>query len=248
MEIKGKVHCMFEQSGTFKREFRKLGYEAYDYDIQNEFEETDFRVDLFNEIHKAWNPSPDGTRTVFDGICGDDLIIAFFPCIYFSALQATDYTPYSVHYKNLGEVEVTERILKRIRQRSLFHQTVWELLGVAYKRRLRLVIENPATPPHYLIQGQNFIKPSFIDKDRTLRGDWYKKPTAWWFVNCTPEHGESYQINRHPKRVNDAKRGKGGGICSTERSAISPDYARNFICDFILGRVQPGISQPELDF
>ena len=33
MNIKGKVHCFFEQSGTFKNEFRKLGYEAEDYDI-----------------------------------------------------------------------------------------------------------------------------------------------------------------------------------------------------------------------
>jgi hypothetical protein len=34
MEIKGKVHCFFEQSGTFKNEFKKLGipdkvYEEY---------------------------------------------------------------------------------------------------------------------------------------------------------------------------------------------------------------------------
>lgn len=28
------------------------------------------------------------------------------------------------------------------------------------------------------------------------------------------------------------------GICSEERSMISPDYARNFICDFILGKEQ----------
>jgi hypothetical protein len=28
MEIKGKVHCFFEQSGTFKNEFKKLGYDA----------------------------------------------------------------------------------------------------------------------------------------------------------------------------------------------------------------------------
>ena len=28
------------------------------------------------------------------------------------------------------------------------------------------------------------------------------------------------------------------GICDTERSMISPDYARNFICDFILGKQQ----------
>lgn len=32
-----KVHCLFEQSGTFKNAFKKYGIEAYDYDIQNEF-------------------------------------------------------------------------------------------------------------------------------------------------------------------------------------------------------------------
>ena len=44
------VHCLFEQSGTFKNEFRKLGYEAYDYDIQNSFGQTDYVIDLFSEI------------------------------------------------------------------------------------------------------------------------------------------------------------------------------------------------------
>ena len=28
------------------------------------------------------------------------------------------------------------------------------------------------------------------------------------------------------------------GLCDEERSMISPDYARNFICDFILGKKQ----------
>lgn len=54
MEISGKVHCFFEQSGTFKNEFRKLGYEAFDYDIQNNFGETDNVVDLFAEIENAY--------------------------------------------------------------------------------------------------------------------------------------------------------------------------------------------------
>jgi hypothetical protein len=40
MEIKGKVYCLFEQSGTFKNEFIKLGIPAEDYDIQNNFGET----------------------------------------------------------------------------------------------------------------------------------------------------------------------------------------------------------------
>ena len=47
-------HCFFEQSGTFKNEFRKLGYEAYDYDILDDFGETDFQVDLFKEIETAY--------------------------------------------------------------------------------------------------------------------------------------------------------------------------------------------------
>lgn len=45
-----KVHCLFEQSGTFKNEFRNLGINAYDYDIQNEFNQTDYVIDLFKEI------------------------------------------------------------------------------------------------------------------------------------------------------------------------------------------------------
>jgi hypothetical protein len=44
------VHCLFEQSGTFKNAFKKYGIEAYDYDIQNEFGETDYVIDLFKEI------------------------------------------------------------------------------------------------------------------------------------------------------------------------------------------------------
>lgn len=54
MEIKGKVHCFFEQSGTFKREFIKLGIPAEDYDIQNNFGETDHTDDLFKEIETAY--------------------------------------------------------------------------------------------------------------------------------------------------------------------------------------------------
>lgn len=47
-----KVHCLFEQSGTFKNEFRKLGINAYDYDIQNEFNQTDYVIDLLKARYK----------------------------------------------------------------------------------------------------------------------------------------------------------------------------------------------------
>lgn len=36
-----KVFCLFEQSGTFKNVFKKLGCEAYDCDILNDFKQTE---------------------------------------------------------------------------------------------------------------------------------------------------------------------------------------------------------------
>lgn len=48
------AHCLFEQSGTFKNEFKKLGIEAYDYDILDDFGQTDYQIDLFNEIETAY--------------------------------------------------------------------------------------------------------------------------------------------------------------------------------------------------
>ena len=49
MKVKRAI-LLFEQSGTFKNEFKKLGIEAYDYDILNEYGETDYQLDLFAEI------------------------------------------------------------------------------------------------------------------------------------------------------------------------------------------------------
>ena len=72
-------HCFFEQSGTFKNEFKKLGYKAYDYDILNDFGETDYLIDLYGEIENAFL----GLSSVFDKINENDMILAFFPCIRF---------------------------------------------------------------------------------------------------------------------------------------------------------------------
>ena len=60
-----KAHCFFEQSGTFKNEFKKLGIEAEDYDILNDFGETDNVVDLMKEIAYAYYLDE---KTVFDYI------------------------------------------------------------------------------------------------------------------------------------------------------------------------------------
>ena len=52
------VHLLFEQSATFANEFRKLGYEAECYDIQNEYGKTDNICDLFQAIELAYEDKP----------------------------------------------------------------------------------------------------------------------------------------------------------------------------------------------
>ena len=56
-----------------------FGCEAVDYDIQNEFNETDVVIDLFKEIEKAYSKE----ESIFDNITEKDMILAFFPCVRF---------------------------------------------------------------------------------------------------------------------------------------------------------------------
>lgn len=231
MEITGKVHCFFEQSGTFKKEFIKLGVPAEDYDIQNNFGQTDHVVDLFKAIEDAY----DGEPSLFDDITEDDLIIAFFPCIYFSCLSQMAMTWGCVNYRKKTTKEATDLILERTKDREKFYTLAVKMLASAKMRGLRLIMENPWSMQTYL--KANFVlPPSLIDKDRSLRGDIFKKETAYWFINCNPTFGMSYQPKDKIKVL--SKKGATKGTCSEERSMISPDYARNFICDFILGKEQ----------
>lgn len=75
MIINGKVHCFFEQSGTFKNEFIKLGIPAEDYDIQNNFGETDHQEDLFKAIEDAYEGKP----SLLDRVGGGRLGYRIFP-------------------------------------------------------------------------------------------------------------------------------------------------------------------------
>ena len=234
MEITGKVHCFFEQSGTFKNEFIKLGIPAFDYDIQNNFGQTDFDVDLFAEIEKAWG----GQESIFDSISPDDLIMAFFPCIYFSCMSQMLISYTHRNYTNFSPHERIDFILQRSANRELFFSRAVKMIGVAKERGLRLIMENPWSEQTFLKQNFPF-NPAVIDKDRTRRGDYYVKPTAYWFIGCEPTYGESFTPRKKGKNICQIEPNHMPGICNEERSLIHPDYARNFICDFILGESQP---------
>jgi len=242
MEINGRVHCFFEQSGTFKQEFIKLGIPAEDYDIQNNFGQTDHEIDLFAEIEQAY----EGGASLFDTITKDDLIMAFFPCIYFCAPSQMNFTWGCINYRNMTVKQKTDAILERDKHRAYFYGLAIKMFAVAESRGLRLIMENPWSENTYL-KANFIIPPAIVDNNRMMRGDYRVKPTAYWFVQCEPTHGKSIQFDKlKEKKTHMTSRGSSvAGVCSEERSMISPDYARNFICDFILGKKQ-AISQPSL--
>ena len=54
------------------------------------------------------------------------------------------------------------------------------------------------------------------------------------------EFERKHKNDKTKKEVMWCRKAPKAGMCSEERSMISPDYARNFICDFILGKEQLG--------
>ena len=154
------------------------------------------------------------------------------------------FYPTYVNYRCKSTKETYDLILKRNYDRAYFYSLLMKMFCIVRMRNLRMVVENPWSEQTYL--KANFEKPSVVDMNRTLRGDYFKKPTAYWFVNCDAENCFTRQQDKEQKTILTTKGSGKAGLCSEDRSLISPDYARNFICDFILGKTQPGISPVQL--
>lgn len=167
--------------------------------------------------------------------------MAFFPCIYFETIQMCYYQLTNLNNRHKSYTERIGDAIERLQKRTYFHTLLYKMVSVATDRNIALIIENPATKPSYLIDTQNFPNPTIIDSNRMLRGDYFSKPTAYWFFNCTNTTGFTWQYDKKQKTINKCKSAPRAGLCSEERSMISPDYARNFICDFILGKAQPDV-------
>lgn len=169
------AHCFFEQTGTFKSVFKKIGINVYDYDIEDNFRETDFKIDLFSEIEKAY----DNKDSIFDDFSDNDLIFAFFPCIRFCANNKMFFLGNAIQQKNWRDDEKIEYAMKLEFQRSNLFQIFSKFYLVCMNRKIKTIIENPFTQPHYLTEYFP-IKPALIDKDRSIHMDKFKKPTQYF--------------------------------------------------------------------
>lgn len=173
---------------------------------------------------------------MFDSITKDDLIVAFFPCIHFCGISQMWFNINHRDYAKWDPKRIIDYICKKNRDRAYFFELLNKFVGVCLVRGLRMVFENPYAMQTHL---RVFLKsPTILDNNRMLRGDYMVEPTAYWFWNCEPTQGFTHQNDK--KRVDPmhSLKASKAGLCSEERSMISPDYARNWICDFILGKKQ----------
>ena len=124
-----KVHCLFEQSGTFKNEFIKLGVPAEDYDILNEFGETDNVIDLFSEIDKAY----DGEPSLFDNIEECDLVFAFFPCTRFQCTIPLGFRGEQFQQKKWSDVRKLEYSMKLHEELHELYMKICKLFSICLR-------------------------------------------------------------------------------------------------------------------
>ena len=170
-----------------------------------------------------------GGQSVFDKISKNDLIFAFFPCTRFEdqiqmAFRGTQY-----QLKNKTIIEKLEYDLVLHEELSYLYELVTKLAIVCQRKGIPLIIENPYSTTHYLTKYWA-IPSSIVDMDRQKRGDYYKKPTQFWFIGCEPKNNfclDALCINASDKDISSTSN-------KVERSLISPDYARRFIKEFIL--------------
>lgn len=221
------AHCLFEQSGTFKNQFKKLGIEAYDYDILNDYGETDFIIDLYKEIEGGYEGKP----SIFDKINPNDIILAFFPCTRFESRIMLAFRGEQYQQKNLSDSRKLEISMKLHEELHHNYILISKMTHICLKRGLKMIIENPYTQPHYLTSYW-CIKPKIIDKDRRENGDYMNKPTQFFFINFEPKDNFVFEpITYVEKRRCDYIQGKDRARI---RSEIHPQYANRFIRRYII--------------
>lgn len=139
----------------------------------------------------------------------------------------------------LEKMEYDMKLMDELRKMYLL---VNKLFIVCIRRNIKLIVENPYSEEHFL-RRYWCLQPSVIDRDRRERGDYFKKPTQYWFVNREPSNNFIFEpMSQNSIGCNDAIRlmnkesweKTGAKTVKVARSMIHPDYANRFIREFIL--------------
>lgn len=176
----------------------------------------------------------EGRASIFDKINDDDIVLAFFPCTRFESRIPLWFRGEAQQQKNWTEMQKLEYAMDLHQELHEFYLLISKLVIIAKRRGLKMIIENPYTQPHYLTTYW-CVKPTIIDRDRMQNGDYYKKPTQYWFINVKPKQNlilepidyvETQAISRVKK--------KDGISVKTQRSMIHPQYVSRFIRQYVI--------------
>lgn len=218
------IHCLFEQTHTFADAIIRDGRSsALCYDIDGN---PDVKCDIFMEIDKWIN----GLPSLFDNIAETDLVLAFFPCTYFSGFNKPmlSMTAQISQFEKFTPVQRAQCIARRAGNFAVYYGYICKLIAIAQTVGFHLIIENPAHTS--FLRDFTPCDTFFIDYDRRRHGDEFAKPTYFFFINkplpldCNNDN--SFKVDK-----------SGRGICDIrgmlERSTITPAYADWFVKNII---------------
>lgn len=214
--MKMNVVCLFEQSGTFKHAFERAGHNAIDIDISDKFHETNMICDIFEQLE---NGIPNFHFAV-ETFIKSDLIIAFFPCTWFSNYNTLIWSRKWKNFK-YDMFKTEQDIIDYINARRVKYDRavncLFKLIELIKGYEKPLIIENPVSTEIIKLLGE----PSYIDNNRSLHGDNFKKPTAYYCYGCKVK-----PLDIIPKAIDKTVLNENKGI---NRSLINPVYADNFV-------------------
>lgn len=177
---------------------------------------------------------------MFDKISPDDLIFAFFPCIRFENQIMLWFRGQSASQKKWSLEEKCEFDMNLLKEVSLMYDLVNKMFIICIRKGLKLVMENPYSEEHFLRRYWCY-SPAIIDRDRRDSGDYFKKPTQYWFLNCKPQNNLVFEpiryVGIHTKWEHRTMKdycATGASNVKTARSMIHPQYADRFIRQYIL--------------
>ena len=208
------IALLFEQSGTFKSILKSYGHNAKDFDISNNYNATDYIIDLFDYIE----------NTSMEKINKADLVIAFFPCTWFSNQNDLIYRRQLYQFRAWNDDKINQYINERKEQ---YEKAKNILLTMVDKIKVPLIIENPNS--HRIVEILN--PNNNILHKRAKFGDYYDKPTRYFLFNGVeitdldeiknPLH---FRISHTGEMKNTLK-----GTCKMKRSLIAPEYVENLL-------------------
>ena len=190
---------------------------------------------MFAEIENGY----DGKPSIFDNIKQSDVILAFFPCIRFENQIMLAFRGQSHGMEKWTYKDKMIHCMKLLDELNHYYKVVNKMFIICIDRGLKLIVENPYSEEHFLRRYWCLL-PAIIDRDRRRNGDYVKKPTQYWFVNCEPQNNILFEQMEYTEPhliewMSKENANKMGAKTNKQaRSMIHPQYANRFIRQFIL--------------